>query len=95
MPVEYSTIMIPLDERQQEILDQKAAEGWQQVPGVPPMGIWFVVREVVQQLFAGSGRGTMQIDDNRVFILRAGKLIDKDGNIVPPEVAKSMGIDVS
>jgi hypothetical protein len=94
MPVEYSAIVLPLDERQQEALDQKALEGWQMVPGMQPIGIWLVFREQVAQLFAGAGRGTMQIDDNRVFILRNGQFIDKDGNVVPTEVARAMGLTI-
>lgn len=91
MSVEYSTIVIPLDEKQQEILDRKAQEGWEPIPGVPPMGIW-VVQRVVQYMMEGKGIGRMHIDDSKIFILRNGKLIDKDGNEVSREAAEAVGV---
>jgi hypothetical protein len=85
MPLEYSTIILPLDERQQESLDAKAREGWQLVPGVPPIGIWQVCRALPEPIVQASGFGTLHIDDSKIFILRDGKYLDAAGNEVPPE----------
>jgi hypothetical protein len=94
MSLEYTTLVLPLDDDQQALLDAKAAEGWQMVPGVKPFGVWMLCRAVAGYMAENKGFGTFHIDDSKIFILRNGKLLDGLGNEVPAERARELGIDL-
>ena len=78
----------PLDQTLQDSLNQMTAEGWLLIPGVIPVGIYHVVRmkgaQVAAPMAGAAPVAKIAIDEFKVFVLRDGMFIDKDGNKVDP-----------
>lgn len=74
--VEHDVKAIPLDANLQKEVERLAADGWELMPGVTPVGIYHIIRakERDKALSAG-GVGRLTIDESKVFILRDDKVV--------------------
>lgn len=91
MQVEHDVKLVPLDSSFNDNVKKMGDDGWHVVPGIMPVAIFHVARAVVtaspttNPLGAIGAEIGLTIDDNHVFILRNGKLLDSDGKEVTQE----------
>lgn len=74
--IEHDVKVIPIDARLQGEVKKLEAEGWELMPGVAPIAVYHLVRIKNKAPFAQSAQGTFGVDDNKVHILRDGKLVN-------------------
>ena len=73
--VEHLVKMLTIDQNIAEELKKLQDEGWRDLPGVPGVIVYHLVRQKSQPVTAGAGVGKLQIDDSKIMILRDGKLV--------------------
>ena len=72
--MEHQIVSFTLDAELEAKLQKLANEGWQLDDAMPPpIGVYHLVK--MPAAATQAGLGTLTIDDNKVFILRNGKLI--------------------
>jgi hypothetical protein len=78
--LEFTLVMLSLDNDLQTKLDALTAQRYIQVPGTTPQVIYMLCRPAsTEQVAQGFGFGKFGVDDTQVKILRDGKLINADG----------------
>jgi hypothetical protein len=81
--LEFTLVMLALDNDLQSKLDQLTAQRYIQVPGTTPQVVYMLCRPAsADSLLQGAGFGKFGIDDSQVNIIRDGKLIGADGKEV-------------
>ena len=76
MQVEHDVVVFPIDEQLQAKIEAKAAEGWQLVPGFPPVALYHLMRN--HPLLQTAVEAKLGIDDEKVMILRADGRLEKN-----------------
>jgi hypothetical protein len=78
--LEFTAVMLPLDDNLQTQLDALKTQGFMQVPGTKQFVVYMLCRPAnAEQVASGAGFGKFAIDESKVAILRDGKLIGPDG----------------
>lgn len=67
--LEYDTKTIPLDQELAGTLQQLQEQGWDLVPGTKPLVTYQLVRE---KRSVGPAEGILQLDDSKIFVIKAG-----------------------
>ncbi len=81
--LEFTLVMLALDNDLQTKLDALTAQRYIQVPGTTPQVVYMLCRPAsAESVIQGSGFGKFGIDDSQVSIIRDGKLIGPDGKEV-------------
>ena len=84
--VEHEICSIPFNDKLPATLDALGKEGWQLIPGVQPVVIYHMVR--VKGASANTGKlftkVEAHIDEEKVQILRNGKLLDYEEEVNQP-----------
>lgn len=81
--LEFTIVMLPLDDDLQSKLDALTKQAYIQVPGTKPQVVYMLCRPAnAEQQAMGLGFGKFGVDDRKVHILRDGKLYDADNNEV-------------
>lgn len=95
MDVQHEIRVLPVDGEMAAKLSEWQKEGWELVPGIPPVCVYHVVRakprdgsapEPASEALAASGPkvqpmvtnkafGVIAVDDNKVGLIRDGKVI--------------------
>jgi hypothetical protein len=76
---EHAVKVFPIDDSLDASVRALVTEGWVQVPGVPPVAVYSVIREKKAESGEkpeGRGMGAfgkLQIDDSKVTVIPAGK----------------------
>lgn len=66
--IEHIIKSLPIDENLQDQVNALVREGWNTVPGVPPVAVYHLVREKRKSFGAA---GVMQVDDSKIMIIPA------------------------
>ena len=79
-PVQFQTVILPFDDKLTDELKKLEAQGFQQLPGTPPVVIYTVFRSPEQPPAqsrgdAHAGMVQMGIDDSNVHIIRNGQKV--------------------
>ena len=74
---ERDTKMLIIDEALPGIVEGLKKEGWDLIPGIPPVAIYHIARKVVREAPPQEEGQQLRvaIDDSKVHVLRNGKLV--------------------
>lgn len=88
MEVEHKVVCLPIDEEQVAKLQALEQQGYQLIPGIPPVAVYHLVRPKIATLQAhltgdppptlpedstGGPQFKFAIDDSKVFVKKAGE----------------------
>ena len=69
MDIEHSIKVFPIDADLQTNVQTLVNEGWEVIPGIPPVAVYHLVRAKKEP--AAAGMGTLLIDDSKIFVVPA------------------------
>jgi hypothetical protein len=87
--LEFTLMMLPLDDGLQAKLDALTKQHYIQVPGTTPQVVYMLCRPASAETVSSHlGFGKFGIDDTQVKILRDGKIINADGTEEVTEIVQ-------
>ena len=71
MDIEHSIKVFPIDADLQASVQALVREGWDVIPGIPPVAVYHLVRARKEQQPQQSGLGRLLIDDSLITVVPA------------------------
>lgn len=73
--IEHVVRTFTVDDNLQAEIEKLQADGFQTIPGIPPVIVYHLMRQKSQPVAASAGLGKLSIDDSKVMIIRDGKMV--------------------
>ena len=71
MDIEHTIKVFPIDADLQTNVQALVSDGWEVIPGIPPVAVYHLVRAKKEHP-AAAGMGRLTIDDSKIFVIPAG-----------------------